>query len=359
MDENKDKITEELTENDALAEDTQDTKQAAEEAAAEVTEDAAQAEEAAAEVTEDAAQAEEAAADTAESTKEAADEAGTAGETAAAEKKPVLQKTIIISLIIVVIAAICAVSIALFFNNDVTGSWHLVREVDVSSKAATSDEAKDKLNVDYYFNFNSDGTVESTIGTVTSKGTYSAYKNDEGKSVININLYDPLSQYFLSGEYTVDYSGNIFTGKKMKFTMAENEKINYEFESASYKAPEITRDGEFEKKDDYVGKWIYSTGELTLTYELKDDGTAVYTQQAMTLNQYTYTPININVEMRGIYDIKDGTLTLNYYFIEQSSGDFRVRADGDVLYINDFPFTREGAATPDQAQQAQTVAAQQ
>ena len=270
-----------------------------------------------------------------------------------------LQKTIVISLIIVCLAAIAAVVIGLFFNNDVTGTWHLVRQVEVSSEAATSDEAGNKLNVDYYFTFNKDGSVTSTIGTVTGKGTYTMSKDENGNNVINMNMYDTLTQYFLNGDYTVEYSGNIFTGKKMKFTMADNAERNYEFESASYKAPELKREGEFEKNDELVGKWVYSTGEFNLIYEFKEDGTAAYTEQAMTINPYTYTPINVDIEMRVIYSVKDSTVTISYYFLEQSDKDITVKADGDVLYINNYPFVREGAATPDQLQQAQTVAAQQ
>ena len=349
MDENKDKITEGLTENEALTEDTQNAEQVAEE----LTEEAAQVEEAVAETAEETA---EAAAETADNAEEAVDGATeevteTAEDTAEAvtdeaalseieapKKKPMLQKTIVISLIIVCLAAIAAVVIGLFFNNDVTGTWHLVRQVEVSNK---------------------DGSVTSTIGTVTSKGTYTMSKDENGNNVINMNMYDTLTQYFLNGDYTVEYSGNIFTGKKMKFTMADNAERNYEFESASYKAPELKREGEFEKNDELVGKWVYSTGEFNLIYEFKEDGTAAYTEQAMTINPYTYTPINVDIEMRGIYSVKDSTVTISYYFLEQSDKDITVKADGDVLYINNYPFVREGAATPDQLQQAQTVAAQQ
>ena len=209
--------------------------------------------------------------------------------------------------------------------------------------------------------FNSDGSVTSTIGTVSGKGTYKMSKNDEGKNVVTVNIYDTLTQYFLDGEYTVEMSGNVFTGKKMKFTKPQAEDQTYEFESASYKAPNIERKTEFEKNDDVIGKWIYSTGEFKLVYEFKEDGTACYTEQAMSINPYTYTPINIDITMDGIYSIKDGTATITYFFLEQSDRDISVRRDGDVLYINDYPLTKEGAATVDQAPatQAQQQQAQQ
>ena len=362
MDENKDKTTEELTENEVLAEDTQ----TAEQAAGEINEETAPVEEAAAETADNAeeaiAETADEAAETAEGTEaaqEVTDGAEALAEGKAPKKKPVLQKTIVISLVIVCLAAVAAVVVGLFLNNDVTGTWHLVRQVQVISDNATSDEATENLDVDYYFTFNNDGTVTATIGTVTGKGTYTTSKSEDGKSVVNMNLYDTLTQNFLNGDYNVEFSGNIFTGKKMKFTSPDNGEKTYEFESASYKAPEIKREGDFEKKDELVGKWIYSTGEFKLIYEFNADGTAKYTEQAMTINQFTYTPISVDIEMSGIYSINDDTVTISYFLLEQSSKDITVKADGDVLYINNFPFIREGAATPDQVQQSQTVAAQQ
>ena len=95
MDENKDlKTPEEITENDTLTEDTQ-------EAAVEATEEASAetAEEATAEAAEEAA---------AEAVKDAEAEAVEETEIAPApvSKKPLIQKTILISIVIVVIAAL-------------------------------------------------------------------------------------------------------------------------------------------------------------------------------------------------------------------------------------------------------------
>ena len=342
MVENKDlKTPEEITENDTLTEDTQ-------EAAVEATEEtsAETAEEATAEAAEEAA---------AEAVKDAEAEAVEETEIAPSpvSKKPLIQKTIVISIVIVVIAALAALVIKLFFNNDITGTWHLVRQIQVMDDNATSDEATKTLDVDYYFTFESDGTVKSTIGTVTGKGTYTTAKNEDGKTVVTVTLSDLLTQYFLDGEYTVELSGNIFTGRTMTFTSVENTEKTYEFTAEAYSAPEIKREDDFTGNDDIVGRWVNSTGEYTLIYEFNKDGTAKYYETAMTINPYTYTPVSINIEMSGIYTVKDDTVTISYIVLEQSDKDMKFRLDGDTLYINDYPFVREGAATPDQVAAAQ------
>lgn len=340
MDENKDLTTPENTvESKVLPKDTQEADEAVE--AAEQLD----------ELTDTAESTDDALADFSDNTEIDA----LADNEAPAKKKPVLQTTIIISLVIVLIAALTVLAIMFFFNNSVSGSWHLVREVQVRDDGATSDEAVHPLDVDYYFDFKDDGTVTATIGTVSSSGTYSTAVDDEGNTIVTMDTYDPLTQYFLNGDYTLSLSGNIFTGRKMNFTSVNNAELSYDFESASYKAPEITREGDFEVNDDVVGSWTYSSGEFKLTYEFDKDGNARYVEEMMSINPYTYTPMNINITMNGIYSVDGEKLTITYFFLEQDDNTITVRRDGDVLYINDYPFTKDGAATVDQVT---TVAAQ-
>ncbi len=355
MDENKDlKTPENLTETEKPAEDTQEiTQPEAEEAQTAVEAEAADAVADSEQDGENNAPTEqdgETAALTEQDGETAADEAEAVQPVS--KKKPILQTTIIISIVIVAIAVLTTLAVRLFFNNDITGTWHLVRQVQVMDDAATSDEAVKTLDVDYYFDFKNDGSVSSTIGTVSSTGTYSTSKDENGNSVVSINNYDVLTQYFLEGDYTVELSGNVFTGKKMTFTSVSSPELSYEFESSSYKAPKIEREEEFTLNDDLVGKWSYSTGEFNLVYQFNKDGTAKYIEQAMSINPYTYSYVNIDISMSGIYTVNDGSVTISYYLLEQSNKDITFRLDGDTLYINDYPFTKDGAATVDQAQTA-------
>lgn len=349
MDENKDFTTPENINEEEAAEAVTAAEESAQESVAETTEAV---EEAAEETTETVEEAVESGTElpnefTVVSENEEAD-----ALPAPAKKKPILMKTIVISIVIVVLAAITALAIKLFVNNSVSGTWHLVREVQVMDDNATSDEATHPLNVDYYFDFKDDGTVSSTIGTVTGTGTYKESKDENGKTVVTMDIYDTLTQYFLNGNYTAEISGNFFTGKTMKFTSVDNPEKTYDFESAKYTAPEIKREGEFTPNDDIVGKWTYSTGEFTLVYEFDKNGNAKYTEKAMSINPYTYQPMNIDISMSGIYNVSDSTVTITYFFLEQSDRDMQFRLDGDTLYINDYPFTKDGAATKDQAQNA-------
>ena len=292
-------------------------------------------------------------------------------------KKPIIQTTIIISLIIVIIAVLATLVVKVFFDKEITGTWHYVREVQVANQGATSDEAESTIGIDYYFAFSNDGTVKSTIGTITSKGTYSVSQNEDGQSVVTIDVYDVPTTYFLNGEYTYELKGNIFTGKTLVLskdaadTTGQTQTRTYEMKSEAYKAPELESEGEFEKNDDLIGKWTYSTGEYKLAYEFNEDGTAKYLEQATSINPYTYTPVNIDITMNGIYNVKDDTATITYFYIKQADKVVQFKREGDILYINDpslplgfLPFTKEGAAPASadeisaQAQQGQQQAQQ-
>ncbi len=298
-------------------------------------------------------------------------------EAAPKRKKPIIQTTIIISLIIVIIAVLATLVVKVFFDKEITGTWHYVREVQVANQAATSDEAESTIGIDYYFAFANDGTVKSTIGTITSKGTYSVSQNEDGQSVVTIDVYDVPTTYFLNGEYTYELKGNIFTGKTLVLSKdaadntGQTQTRTYEMKSEAYKAPELESEGEFEKNDDLIGKWTYSTGEYKLAYEFNEDGTAKYLEQATSINPYTYTPVNIDITMNGIYNVKDDTATITYFYIKQADKVVQFKREGDILYVNDpslplgfLPFTKEGAAPasadeiPAQAQQGQQQAQQ-
>ena len=222
-----------------------------------VTNTEAEAAETAAEVTEAAEDAAEAAEEAAEESAEVISEADTAfGEelaeveadapAEAPKKKSLIMKPVLIAAGIVIVVALAALVIRLFFNTGLDGTWHYVRQVPMLASDATSDEAVENVDVDYYFTF-SGSEVKATIGTVTSKGTYEVHKNDDGKSVMTMELTDLITSYnFLPyGEYEVNVSGNAFTGRKLTLTTASDESATIEMTSASYSAPEIKRENDF------------------------------------------------------------------------------------------------------------------
>jgi len=327
-----------------------------------VTNTEAEAAETAAEVTEAAEDAAEAAEEAAEESAEVISEADTAfGEelaeveadapAEAPKKKSLIMKPVLIAAGIVIVVALAALVIRLFFNTGLDGTWHYVRQVPMLASDATSDEAVENVDVDYYFTF-SGSEVKATIGTVTSKGTYEVHKNDDGKSVMTMELTDLITSYnFLPyGEYEVNVSGNAFTGRKLTLTTASDESATIEMTSASYSAPEIKRENDFTPVESIQGKWIFNQEGYDLSYEFSKDGTATYHEKVSQMNMYTGANMTIDYTIEGIYDVNDTSITMHFYYTKDSSMDITYQSDGDTLYINGFPFVKEGTATSAEAE---------
>lgn len=267
------------------------------------------------------------------------------------EKKSIIMKPILIAAGIVIVVALAALVIRLFFNTGLDGTWHYVRQVPMLASDATSDEAVENVDVDYYFTF-SGSEVKATIGTVTSKGTYEVHKNDDGKSVMTMELTDLITSYnFLPyGEYEVSVSGNAFTGRKLTLTTASDESATIEMTSASYSAPEIKRENDFTPVESIQGKWIFNQEGYDLSYEFSKDGTATYHEKVSQMNMYTGANMTIDYTIEGIYDVNDTSITMHFYYTKDSSMDITYQSDGDTLYINGFPFVKEGTATSAEAE---------
>ena len=349
LDENKEFMNDEtITEND--------TTETAAEAAEAVTETTAEAQET---VQEAAEEAQETVQEAAEETGEAVSDAADTAEQAVAEaeeavpavpekKKPMLQKPIIIACVIVVAALLGVLIFNLFFNTKIEGTWHYARQVPMMADNATSDEPE-MTTVDYYFSFTGD-KVSATIGNVTSHGTYALSKNAEGKSMLTMDLVDTLTSYnFLPyGEYQVSFSGNAFTGRKMVLTTDQNGEATIEMESAGFKAPKVEREGEFKPNDAIIGTWVFQQEGFDLKYDFEKDGTATYEEKVSQMNPYTGTMMNTDYTIDGIYEVTDDVITLKFIYTKESSMDIAYSMEGDTLYVNGYPFVREGAATVDQ-----------
>ena len=343
---NNETVSEENVNNTEAVEEAAETAEEITETAEEITETAEAAEEAAGEAAEN----------TAEETQTAfGDELAEVGaeeeEKPAPAKKSIITKPILIAACIVLVAAAAVLIIKLFFNTGLDGTWHYIRQVPMMASNATDDEAIENVDVDYYFTF-SGNEVKATIGTVTSKGTYEVTKNDEGKSVMTMELTDLITSYnFLSyGEYEVNVSGNAFTGRKLTLSTPSDETATIEMESATYKAPEITRENEFTPVEAVQGKWIFNQEGYDLSYEFTKDGKATYHEKLSQMNMYTGANMTIDYSIDGIYDVTDTAITMHFYYTKDSSMDITYQSEGDTLYINGFPFVKEGTATSAEAE---------
>ena len=313
--------------------DTEDINTAAEAAAETVEETAKDATETAEETVE--VTAEEAAEATEEAVEEAAETVDeTVGEAAEpAKKSKLLQRTIIISAAIVICAVLVAIVCRLFFFNGIVNTnllggaketcWHYSTPVS-TGYTATTDEAQ---TADYYFIFEPDGTLKIEIGSFEYDGVYTTqYLTDEtapdkdsvGKPVVSIENTNSID-----GMYFYEVSGNVFTGKTMKLTSTMSDKVVFNFDDKAYTSPKIEREGEFSKDEKVVGSWTNKNEYASQTLKFNADGSYSISTKTSTSKQ---------VE-NGLYNCKDGSITLSSYYIATQSQSFKYTVTDDQLTI--------------------------
>ncbi len=251
----------------------------------------------------------------------------------AVKKKPVIQIPIIISGVVVVIAALVLFIIFAFFNKSIEGTWVYVQE-ETQVSESTEDEAS-VIKIENYFNFEKDGTASVTIGTIKYVGTYSI-ETAEDSDEQTITIYVP---NMIQGTFGINVSGNIFSGRTLTIfdnsdteTSEENQIV---LKSAKYTEPEIKRDGEFTPNEDLVGKWAYDDGLYYISFEFREDGTATYSE-------------NNSVEINGIYSYDETAVTITYYTIEETPMNVPYELSNGTLLINGIPFTNFDNATADE-----------
>ncbi len=324
MDENKDFVTaeqkaEELT--DTVA-DTETTAEETAEAAQDAVEEAAETAEAAQDAVE------EAAADIFTDTEAAAQ---------APKKSFVLQRTIIISVVIVVIALLAVLIVRLFVpgnsitNTNILGgkastSWHYI-----PMNAATEDEAQEDY-MDVFFIFDPDGRVRVKCDHLESIGTYSIQhvepddKENAGKPYLMLE-----NTGVLDGSFFYETTGNAFTERTMTLTSMMNASapaLKFD-QKKTYKAPEIEREGEFTGDDALNGSWKISNEAGSTVYDFSSDGT--YTMEARTAGN-NGVPGSIN-KISGIYNCKDGVLTTSTIYMSRIDNSLKYKVDGDELHF--------------------------
>ena len=283
------------------------------------------------------------------------------------QKKRLIQTPVLIAFILVCAVAVGFFVFKLFLNNDVAGTWVYKYPQPTAEEMmgleSTIDEA-DRDYVDYYFDFQStpadlgeNSSAEGariakvTIGTLTYEGYYLTSTGDDG-STLSVTVPN-----VMTGSFTYELSGNIFTGREMKLISPyadESGDGEFIFKSASLNIPKIEREGEFKPDEKLYGKWIYDDGTNILSYDFREDGTAQYAEKISSASMYG-EPMVSKINLDAIYTCEDGTFTLYYYYTDlYVSGSANEMAatyslDGDKLTINGIEFVREGASTSDEA----------
>lgn len=261
------------------------------------------------------------------------DENATQGVQTAVKKKPLVQVPVIISAVVVVIAALVLFVIFAFFDKSIEGTWLYVQE-NTQVSESTEDEAS-VVEIPYYYSFEKDGTASVTIGSIKYVGTYSI-ETDEETDEQSLTVYVP---NMMQGTLGFNVSGNIFSGRTLTIfdnsdteSAAENQIV---LKAAKYTEPKLEREGEFTPSDDLTGKWVYDDGLYNISFDLREDGTATYSE-------------NNSVEISGIYSYDDTTVTITYYTIEEALMNFSYELSDDTILINGIPFTNVDNATADE-----------
>lgn len=242
-------------------------------------------------------------------------------------KKRLLQIPIIISLAIVLVAAVGLFVFKAFFNTSIVGTWVYTEQT------ASADEAVEGENtsaLERYYIFNKDGTMEMVIGTIRQKCTYEISYNEEG--VMSLFMYLEGANTFT---YECEISGNMFSGRKLVLKDSYYQQT-MELKSGKYKEPEIEHDKDFVANEELLGKWVYDDGYYTFTFEFNEDGSAKYTEYGI-------------VTATGYYTYTDNTFTFNYYANEpaQMERGYEI-VNGDLIVDGVMQFVKETDSTPDE-----------
>lgn len=251
------------------------------------------------------------------------------------KKKRTLQFTIIISLAIVLAAVVAVIVCRLFFSNGVVNTnilgsqtattWHYRPEV---SADATVDEAQIP---DYYFIFEPDGKLKIEMGSFEYLGTYTIQnleKQDvagieDGESKIGQPMLSIENTGIVDGKFLFDREGNAFTGSNLTLTSLNSDLVSLKLDSKDYTPVKQERSGEFHKDDELIGSWSFKNEVASQNFVFNDDGTYELKTNSGGAIQ----------NQKGIYDCKDGKLTITVMAPDEQSQSFKYSIKDDKLSL--------------------------
>ncbi len=263
-------------------------------------------------------------------------EAAADGEPAPSpKKKKTLQTTILISLVIVICVVLAAIICRLFFMKGVvdtnliggkaTTVWHY--KPDASQLAASVDEA---MIPDYYFVFNPDGTVSVNMGSFEFQGEYTLRSLEANEIPQDSGFKEGTPVLEMSGTiqgdgtFLYERSGNAFTENTLKLTPITNPKVEIVMDNKAYTPATVERKDTFTKDDALLGNWSFKNEQMTQNFRFNEDGT--YELKSMA---------NGGVEKQtGIYNTKDGALTLTYKAPKEQSQTLKYAVKDNKLSLS-------------------------
>lgn len=237
-------------------------------------------------------------------------------------KKHFIQIPIIISLIIVVGVALGFLVFKCFFNTSIVGTWAID---NTEQSGATVDEASEDKT---YYIFDDDGVASIAYGTMRYVGTYTLSDN---------TITMEISSAYLSASFEFSVTGNVFTGRTLTFKDSSYD-MEYTFHSTNRKVPDMKVDDDFKANDKLTGEWNYYDGYYDFSYNFKSDGTVSINQNDMLF-------------VDGVYNCTDDKITIRYYADTEQTMELEYTVDDDALVINGLQYLKVGSASADEARE--------
>ncbi len=254
------------------------------------------------------------------------------------KKGGLVQRTILISAVIVGVVLAAAIICRLFAENGVvktdilgnkaTTCWHYTAEYPTS----TPDET---FNVDYYLFFEPNGKLRVKMDTIEYIGAYSFRRVDPkddsknaGKPYLEISQtgITLISNFPFDGKYFYSETGGVFN-RKLKLSYYYDKSISYEFDQKSYSPVKTKREGEFKGDDSLYGTWKQINEQSEQTFVFKSNGDFEFKNKS---TDYFTNQISI-VKQSGIFNCENGQLSLYSGTINTQPTVYKYSVDGDTL----------------------------
>ncbi len=234
------------------------------------------------------------------------------------KKKKLLEKSIIISIIIVgvavfvLLAGLVLKSAGIIYDNTVVGAWNIVIE-----------DTEEETNYKEYFVFEKDGTFKLVADSITYLGTWESTQtqNEDGATVSEVTF--TYGGYY-SSTFNYEVSGKPFQDRTLTLY---DDSYQYNLVEVKSTASDNLKDVEVKVDNKLTGVWNNTENQITFMFD--EDGNCSMNQY----DAYLY---------EGVYAVGDeGTFAFNFSaYGELNTSDFTYSFDGDKLIIEELEFTR-------------------
>jgi len=219
------------------------------------------------------------------------------------EPKIRLQTPIIISGVIVLISVVLYLSLSVFFDRAITGTW--LFNIPGQENVASPDEANTPK---FYFIFEPGERAKMCLGSSETIGSYTLSK-EENDIIANIEISNGLT-----GRYVVNVYGNKFTGRQLELDGGSGNK--YTFDSTQYQKMKLSPIKDFKIDKELIGEWRFEEYQTNITF--KENGTMLINDSDILLTEAVYSVADTNVIKFKFFDTAERENTAEYSYDKNS-----------------------------------------